>query len=58
LIETLSPLNDNDILYIIYNLYPEYAERSQVRNISRPEKLEISDLNYDFIKKLREEGKR
>jgi len=53
LIEALLPLNDNDILYIIYELYPDYVEKSQVRNMAISEKLEISDSVYDFIRKLR-----
>jgi len=51
LIETLSPLNDNDILYIIYNLYPEYAERSQVRNMARSENFETYEVDLNEISK-------
>jgi len=51
LIETLSPLSDNDILYIIYNLYPEYAERSQVRNMARSENFETYEVDLNELSK-------
>jgi len=51
LIEILSPLNDNDILYIIYNLYPKYAERSQVKNMARSENFETYEVDLNEISK-------
>jgi len=51
LIKFLSPLNNNDILYITYNLYPKYAERSQVKYMAKSENFETYEVDLNEISK-------
>jgi len=51
LIKILSPLSNNDILYITYNLYPKYAERSQVKHMAKSENFETYEVDLNEISK-------
>jgi len=53
LINTLLPLKDNDIFYLVYNLYPDYAERSQVRDMAKSEIFETFRID---LKKMNEKS--
>ena len=48
--ETLTELNVNDLLYLTYRLYPDYASQSVIAENVKSDKLETFKLNVDNLK--------
>lgn len=48
--ETLNDLNVDDLLYLTYNLYPDYATQSIISEKVKSDKLETFKLNIDNLK--------
>ena len=48
--ETLVNLDEDDLLYLTYNLYPDYAVQSIISEKAKSDKLEAFKLNVDNLK--------